>query len=334
VNVHSEPWLIVGQGLAGTCLAWQLWWRGVPFQLIDDDRGGASRVAAGLINPVTGKNFEPTPGVEWSLPEAVACYEKVSHILGTTCWHPLPILRLAKSQQEWAKIQSKQNRPDVRPWVAPEVVDPPTGFEGAVRVVGGGRLDTRIFLDASRTFFTAQGLFRPESYCTRHPPARTIFCDGAAGLLSQRAGPHRCAKGEILTLHAPHWPQDQIRIGAGGWLVPIGDSRYKVGSTYTWESLDVLPTPEGAMKIKSIANSLGGPDYEIMDHQAGLRPILRRSQPLIGPLNSGHWIFNGLGSKGSLQAPATARHLADWLESGQPTSPQHDIREYLNSSSP
>ncbi|NJM36953.1 MAG: hypothetical protein HC845_03230 [Akkermansiaceae bacterium] len=37
----GSNWRIVGQGLAGTCLAWALWKRGVRFHLLDSGAGGA-----------------------------------------------------------------------------------------------------------------------------------------------------------------------------------------------------------------------------------------------------------------------------------------------------
>lgn len=50
--------LIVGQGIAGSVLAWTLLQRGAKVQLADPKlRSSSSRVAAGIINPVTGKRF-------------------------------------------------------------------------------------------------------------------------------------------------------------------------------------------------------------------------------------------------------------------------------------
>lgn len=160
-------------------------------------------------------------------------------------------------------------------------------------------------------------------------PTSTILCEGASGLIQGFPGTHRCAKGEILTIRADHWPEDHIRIGGGGWLVPVGESHFKAGSTYEWDQLNNHPTPEGRAKVCAIAERLADGNYEVVAHEAGIRPILRRSEPLIGPLPSGHWFFNGLGSKGSLHAPATARRLADWLVSGTPPDPEFDIRSFL-----
>lgn len=314
----SAPWIIVGQGLAGTCLAWEFWNRGVEFQLLDREQGGSSRVAAGLVNPVTGKNFEPTPRIGDFLPEALEFYQILEGVLETAFWHPLPILRLAADEKEWSKMLSKIARPDVACWLSNDgAALAAEGWIGALELTGGGRLDTRAFLDASREFFRQRGIYQQAEVSPTETDARRIWCDGAAGLIGGRFGTHRCAKGEILTLWADGWDESHIRIGAGGWLVPLGGGRFKSGSTYEWDQLDETPTEAGKEKVMSIAGRLGGnADFEILAHEAGVRPILRRSEPLIGSLENGDWMFNGLGSKGSLSAPSMAGRLTRWICDG------------------
>lgn len=55
--------LIIGQGIAGSCLAWELKRRGAEFTVADRPVAEtASRVAAGLVNPLTGRAFRPDGG--------------------------------------------------------------------------------------------------------------------------------------------------------------------------------------------------------------------------------------------------------------------------------
>jgi glycine/D-amino acid oxidase-like deaminating enzyme len=112
-KAFSETPLIVGQGLAGTCLAWEFLRRGVPFRIADRGVGGSTRVAAGLINPITGKNFEPSWRIAEFYPQAIAFYRSLEEEFGETLWHPLPVLRLASSEKEWAKISAKLDLPEV-----------------------------------------------------------------------------------------------------------------------------------------------------------------------------------------------------------------------------
>lgn len=326
----ETSWTIVGQGLAGTCLAWALWERGEKFRIIDRGKGGSSRVAAGMVNPITGKNFEPSWRIAEFLPDALAFYDAVEKHIGRQVWHPFPVLRLAGNDKEWRKIVSKLEAPDVAPWVVGEVAAP-EGWVGAVELCGGGRLDTRAFMDGSREFFKKLGSYQVGDFVDEALP-RTIRCEGAAGLLSGSYGPQRCAKGEILVVRAAGWEQTHIRIGAGGWLVPQGGGVFKVGSTYEWNELDELPTAKGRVRVEEIASRLGGDAFEVIGHEAGVRPILRRSQPLIGPMSGGGWMFNALGSKGSLYAPGMAAKLVAWLLDGAVPEPEVDFRKFLEQS--
>jgi hypothetical protein len=278
--------------------------RGQAFTWEDADLPGASsRMAAGLINPVTGQNFSPSWRLAEFLPEACEFYGRVAQLLGARIWHSLPVWRLV-GEAEWAKISGKLDA--ASPWIERVAEHELPGWRAVVMLHGGGRVATREFCESSQRFFGAS---------RRGAAAQEVevLCEGAAGLIAGRLGKHRCAKGEILTVHAPTWPQDRILIGGGGWLVPLGQGTFKAGSTYTWEPLDALPTAEGRARIEAILRLLGGKDFEVTAHEAGIRPIIRKSQPVIGALGDGRVVFNGLGSKGSLYAPGVAARLNGWL---------------------
>jgi len=328
----NEPWRIVGQGLAGACLGLEFLRREIPFQIVDPGTVGSTRVAAGLINPLTGKNFQPSWLIGDFHPIAVKFFVDLGEAFGNPLWHPMPVMRLAGSEKEWAKISSKLDLPEVRIWLDRErKVATPEGFFDHVILRGGGWLDTRKFLELTREFFEARGVLEVGMDALNTPHPRRILCEGAEGLMKNQLGSHRCAKGEILTVRAD-WSEDCIKVGAGGWLIPIGAQLFRVGSTYEWDQLDHLPTDAGLGRISEIARNLGGEDFEVVEHVAGIRPILRRSQPLIGKNVSGDWIFNALGSKGSLYAPKMAMLLADWICEGR--VPDADFVIDLSNGSP
>ncbi|MES2924831.1 MAG: FAD-dependent oxidoreductase, partial [Verrucomicrobiota bacterium] len=209
MSVDENRWTIIGQGLAGTCLAWALWRRGMGFTLIDRGTGGSSRVAAGMVNPVTGKNFEPSWRIAEFLPDALEFYSEVERRIGRKLWYPFPVLRLAGSDKEWRKIVAKLDSPEVAPWVIGEVAAP-AGWTGAVELQGGGRLDTRAFMEGSREFFESLGCYRLGEVSPDEIQQHEIRCEGAAGLMTGHYGPHRCAKGEILTLRAAGWDETAL----------------------------------------------------------------------------------------------------------------------------
>lgn len=302
----------------------------MPFELLDREQGGSSRVAAGLVNPVTGMRFEPSWRIDEFLPEAIAFYESLERRLGERFWYPLPVVRLTTDRKDRAKAEVKLHDTAVLPWLAGEVSPPPGDWSGAFELRGGGRLDVRALLDASRKFFQERGMYRcAEVDAAERFAGERIWCEGASGLLTGRLGQHRCAKGEILTVRAIGWSESRVLIGGGGWLVPIGGDRYKTGATYDWNRLDETPTEEGRAKVETILQRLAPGPFEVIDHEAGIRPILRRSQPLIGNIGGG-WFFNGLGSKGSLYAPGVAKRLARWLIDGIEPESDLNLADFLN----
>ncbi|MCH7228756.1 NAD(P)/FAD-dependent oxidoreductase [Haloferula sp. A504] len=310
---------IVGAGLAGCCLAWQLRERGVELRLVDDHRpGAASRVAAGLINPVTGKNFQPSWRIAEFLPESVAFFERIGRELGKPLWFPHPVVRLV-GEKDWAKVARKLELPAVARWVE-RVEENIEGWRAAVTLKGGGRVDVRAFCEATEESFG--------SPTSDFQSGRVVRCGGMFDLVEGRLGEHRCAKGEILTVRMPGGDESRILIGGGGWLVPVGGGLFKAGATYEWDQLDGEPTAAGRARVEEIVRTLGGENFEVVAHEAGVRPIVRRSMPLIGKVG-GEVVFNGLGSKGSLYAPGVARRLAEWIVDGTEIESELELGRWM-----
>jgi len=318
--------LIVGQGLAGTCLAWELWHRGAEFLLVDRECGPASsQVAAGLINPVTGKSWT----MSWRYAEFFAAarefYRQVEPLLGGgVFFHELAVARLFGASER-AKVEAKMAGCEL---AQREVaLAPPWRGEQAWEIAGAARLDSPGFIAASKEFFRRHGRYRQATADATGEVAgvtaeRSVFCEGAVGLLGGMASclPSRCAKGEILTLAIPGLDEPRLVVGNGGWLVPVGNQRYKAGAPYQWDLLDGGPTAVGRAWVERLVTGLLDLPFEVLEHVAGIRPIVRQSQPVIGPLPGRGQviIFNGLGSKGALYAPGTAASLAAWLLDNAP----------------
>ncbi len=102
--------LIVGQGLAGTAIAWNLYERGTSFLVVDECASStSSRVAAGLITPVTGQRAATC--WEWSQAshEAAEYYRKIEQYLGMTFYRTQSAVRLFQNEAEGAKLVERFN---------------------------------------------------------------------------------------------------------------------------------------------------------------------------------------------------------------------------------
>ena len=73
-------YIIVGQGLAGTLLAYFLLQAGQRVLIIDENtEGGASAIAAGVINPVTGRRIVKSWRIDEFLPFAKNTYQSIEN---------------------------------------------------------------------------------------------------------------------------------------------------------------------------------------------------------------------------------------------------------------
>src|SRR4051794_17300130 len=109
--MRSVDVIVIGQGLAGTTLAWQLRRRGQRVVVIDRAAAASSsRIAAGLITPVTGKRLAKSWRWDELDPAAVAFYRAMEAEMGESFFEQKPSLRLFTSEAERAEYHKRADR--------------------------------------------------------------------------------------------------------------------------------------------------------------------------------------------------------------------------------
>ncbi len=328
--------VIIGQGLAGTVLAWQLLWRGESLVMIDDGSfPTASRIAAGLVTPITGQRLVPSWRFAEFWPAALGFYRRVEQETGRSFFREVPMLRLFGSEQERLRFSQSPSADSPVAVKYPEPLVDETAFKnawGGFEMLGG-QLDVCGFLETSRSWFEDRGLLRTSrvnlpadlelqiesvAFSKWYLEAkRVVFCEGFAGRRNpwfQRV-PFDAAKGEILTIRVPGLEEQRI-IHCGIWLAPLGEELFRAGATYDRENLNNLPTESGREEICRQLQTLLRLPFEVVDHHAAVRPVVVGRHPVIGlhPQFPPLGYCNGLGSKGALQAPFVAEQFARFLQ--------------------
>ena len=346
---QSYDVVVIGQGLAGTALAWQLHWLGQRVLILDrDETWTSSKVAAGLITPITGKKLIRSWRFAELWPVALEFYRRIESLVETPFFQVTRMLRLFADQSERDLFERRHG---LDQYHGIEITGLPSCPPASINVEGGGfemspcgRLDVAAYLGASRRYFERIGGWRQVEFDVsrgteltpegiRIPSLnviarRVVFCQGheAASNHWFRDVVFKPAKGEVLCVRIPGIDESRI-VHRGVWLVPQGDSRFRVGSTYDWDHLDANPTPTGREEILGKLSEFLTKPVEVTDHLAGVRPIHRNQFPILGchPKHPQLCFLNGLGSKGSLHAPYFARQLALHLVEGQPIEPVVDL---------
>lgn len=334
--------LILGQGLAGSLLSFELLSRGQKVLVVDDGNPqAASRVAAGLMSPVTGQRT----ALAWRAEAQLACasdsYRRLESALGQRFYHPLPLKRFYQSEDQRRLYRSRAAERAHRPWLGPEF---DAGPLGGMEIKGAAWLDAPALVAAWRQHLQKLGLLiearaglselRFEGGSAEWggiQAKQAVCCLGATeaqgGLFDfLRFQPTR---GELLTVSSPA-SQDAIRYGAH-FAIPLGGGQFRVGATYDRENLDPQPTAEGRSVLEASAQSLLG-QATVEAQACGIRPNLLGHFPALGahPKIPQLSILNGFGSKGALWAPYTAKLMADWMLEGAALPAEIDIKRFLN----
>lgn len=322
--------LIAGQGLAGTVLALTLQSEGMEVWVADHAPSESSSLrAAGIINPVTGKRYAKSWGFDLFFPFAKSFYQQFENESGHRLWHDLPIVRMLGSALESNEWQLRASREEFKGLMgsSENALDwsglIPDGYSFGL-LHAAGRLDIGRFLEFARNKFKNNWLNQKIGYDEVDALAKKfdkiIFCEGYRGAGNPYFPniPWQSAKGErlIFTLE-PARDIHQI-LKKQIMVAPLGDNRFWAGANYYWEFEDENVTPEGLYWLKTELEAMLTCPYSIIDHQAGIRPVVKDRRPVIGwsRKNPSVGIFNGTGSKGSLLAPYWAAHFVHHILTG------------------
>ena len=341
--------LIIGQGLAGSCLAWSLHWTGRRVVIVDrGEEITASRIAAGLITPVTGRRMAPTNGYKESYRQAAAFYRRIEREQNCRLFEEKPAIRRFVHADEQNAFEQKHGGADIRFATLKDDAGRVTGIE----MREAARLNVPQFLDVTRQHFSSLGQYRTSEL---NPDADivvdeggvfvasldihsscVVWCQGYQAIRNRwfPAIPDGPAKGEILRVRLSDHREDRV-VHKGVWLVPTGSEAdaglFLLGATYDRTSLNNDPTTSGREELLSGLQQITAETPIVMDHVAAVRAGMKRRRPILGPHPDSDRVFvlNGLGSRGALLAPVAAQALTA-LMSGEPISgDQYEVLDIL-----
>ena len=93
--------LIIGQGISGTLLSYHFYKIGKSFLVIDDGNiAASSRIASGLINPITGKRFVKSWKYDELLETALQTYHELETLLNAPIIKVCDMLQFHHSAEE------------------------------------------------------------------------------------------------------------------------------------------------------------------------------------------------------------------------------------------
>jgi glycine/D-amino acid oxidase-like deaminating enzyme len=342
-------YLVIGQGISGTWLSYYLQKQGKQFIVIDNNFNNApSRIAAGIINPVTGRRHATVWMVDEQLPFAWNAYTELGQALDIPAisqkkiidFFPSAQMRLSFQQRvdekaDYVSISREEDR--FRSLFNYDLgfgeIDPvyTVHLENILPAWRKQLLEKRSLLEEE--FILSELQVKKDKILYRDIIAeKIIFCDGPSCAVNPwfEKLPFAPNKGEALTLQINELPPSVI-YKKGLTLVPLADAgHWWIGSAYEWDFIDVGPTEAFRSKVASLLKEWVKLPFGITGHFASLRPATLERRPFVGlhPIQPNIGILNGMGTKGCSLAPFFAKQLTDHLLQGIPITPEADIKRF------
>ncbi len=326
--------IIVGGGLAGSCLAVRLWQQQKTVALFDTPSANrATAVAAGLFNPVTSQVMKRT----WRAPELFASlhtfYAEAEKMLQAAFYHPTPLYRPFVSVGEQNEWMAQSAEPEMQPFIKEIYTLPKYGHQahdpyGGLLLNHCGYVDTHAFMEAVRKKLGENGCYFSEAFQYQKLSAdengiayqnlqadNIVFCEGMAAKSNPWFHwlPLHPLKGETLNIDLEETPE--LIYNRGVYVVPDHvKGGFKVGATYQRQAEPGV-TEVGKATLVEKLNELIILSYQVKDQDWGIRPTVPDRRPILGPhpQQKKVWVFNGLGTKGVSLAPHFSGVLANQL---------------------
>jgi glycine oxidase len=334
-SFRKVDYLIVGQGLAGSCLAIQLINQNKKIFIFDEPRKNrASAVAAGLFNPITGKMMTRTWKADELFSYLHTFYRETEKLLSTHFFHPFPLYRPFISIEEQNGWMGKSADLDMTEYIdrvfsSPTFPDEVNDPFGGLLLRSSGYLNVPLFISSVREFFLQRNAFQLKTFNEEELEffndhvryqdilaEKIIFCSGLNSLQGKFFNfvPLKPLKGETMSIQIE---ESFERIyNRGVYIVPGQEKfQFKVGATYNTKDEKEGVTESGKIELLEKLNSLLKISYQEGKQDWGFRPTSPDRRPILGkhPAHPSLVIFNGLGTKGVSLAPYFSGQLAGWL---------------------
>ncbi len=327
--------IIIGQGIAGTCFAFELLSQNKTFIIVDSPvkENMSSRVALGIYNPLVLKWFTKVWNIENQLDCFYDFYDRINNFFNDSFFADIGVHKLLKTPYDQNTWLSKSFASKRFQYMSEDLlsIDNPSlrnnNLYGFVK--SAGRVNVKQVLDSFRQYCLKKNLLIEEKFdynkliissnsvsFNNIVADKIIFCQGYQGV----DNPYfdnlnfKPTKGEILNIYSKDLKLKQI-IHSRFLFTPIGNHHYSIGATYDWNNINVNPSSEAKKALSCQLDSILKIPYTITNQIAGIRPSTADRKPLVGRHEKYKqlYILNGLGTRGILLAPYLSKCLIEYI---------------------
>jgi glycine/D-amino acid oxidase-like deaminating enzyme len=341
--------LIIGQGICGTLLSWFLHKEGKTFLIIDNNKAdSSSKVAAGIINPITGRRYVTTWMIDEVMPYAIDTYKAMETYLQTSFVYEKSIIDFFPSPQMLNAFVDRISEDDTYLHSYPNQNQFNQFFNydfGCGEVRPSYTIHLSLLMELWKQKLAGWNAIKEEEFITADldisddriqyqdiTAQKIIFCDGVDAATNPwfRLLPFAPNKGEAMIIEAQDLNNGHI-FKRGLMLAPLPTpGHFWVGSNYQWEFADDQPSEHFYNQTSNLLKHWLKVPFKIVDHKAAIRPATVERRPFVGfhPHFPVIGILNGMGTKGTSLAPFFANQLTQHLVYHLPIADEANVNRF------
>ncbi|WP_292009026.1 FAD-dependent oxidoreductase [Chryseobacterium sp.] len=333
--MKKVDYIIVGDGYAALFFAHQLIKHGKSFAIYSEGKKSASRVSAGIVNPVVLKKFTTFWKAQEQIDLLKQILKEIEEYTQKNYLIEYPIHRIFHDENEQNLWMKKSDNKDLvnflnKDFKALQVVKNPfrTG-----KVNQSARLDVNVFFDDLFNYlesnfklvkerFDYSLLNNEENIYKDFIFKNIVFCEG----MGVKSNPYFSTlevnpnKGHHIKVNLSVPIEEKVTIKKKHFLFPMEDNIYFYGGTYDRNQLYDNIDDSAVEQLCNGLSEFYPHDFEIKEAAVGFRPTVKDRRPLIGrhAEYKKMYVFNGLGARGILNGCYFSEKLYQFIENDVP----------------
>ena len=325
-------YIIIGQGLAGSAMAWRLYFNNKSFIIIDSQaKFSASKAALGIYNPITGRKNIKTWNAETLFKELGTFYKKVEKSLEIKILYEKDIYRPFNNNKDVNDWDTRLGNNKYKKYL--KKID-----KNGIITKGSGYLDVKKYLKETKKYFECKGRYKVNNIKNEdlvnknnniviegYNFEKIVMCRGInekkMNLFSEI--PLTPVAGNSIKIKSNHF-SDYI-LNKGVSVFNITKKKLFAGSTYDNGYIN-----EGTSHLKKKIKKVINKEFKSLKSYFGIRPASRDRRPLVGKHDviDNLYLINGLGSKGVSQSPYCSKELFDYIENNKKINKEINIDRF------
>ncbi len=338
---------ILGAGLAGISLAYELSKEGVSICLVDPNgvAAGASGTPLGLVNPATGRYASKSWEAELCYTKVLANLELIQNTSPVQFYKRTGVLRPAMEGKIATRMNENFHSQDwPEGWIEWKDEDELKAFHPGINCVDGGvwlpiglTVDITTYLKSFADYLSQQSIHQVydrnyslekrndlwrlnftniDSIKAKH----VVFATGASTIKTRfwKDLTIHPVKGQLAVLEPESPLTFKHAISARGYMTSMNPTHFVLGSTYEHsfdnENADQQGLDYLLGRFHKVLPQLHS-NSKVVHQWAGVRASSPNRMPILGehPSHQNMYIFAGLGSKGLLYSAYLAEYMKKYL---------------------